>query len=65
MQDNGEAIPLPPGKYHLTVSFRDPGTGVVVARDARVTGNTPVLKGAPPATGSTLFQQTLACRRGS
>ena len=65
MQDNGEAIPLPPGKYHLTVAFRDPATGIVVARDARVTSSTPVLKGAPPAPGSTLFQQTLACRRGS
>jgi hypothetical protein len=60
-----EAVPLDPSEgYHLTVVFRDVDTGVVVARDARVTASTPKLSGNPPAPGSTLMQQALACRRG-
>jgi hypothetical protein len=64
MENKGEAIPLPPGGYHLTVDFRDLETGVVMARSSRVTAPTPVLKGTEPAAGSKVFSEALACRRG-
>jgi hypothetical protein len=60
----GIAAPIPQGNYRLTAAFRDPNTGIVVARDAEVTGNIPVLTGKAPPPGSNVFWTTLACKRG-
>jgi hypothetical protein len=64
-KSTGEAAPIPPGKYHLTMAFRDPNTGIVVAEDSAVAGTTPKLDGKTPGAGSDVFWTALACRQGN
>lgn len=64
LERDGEAVPLGAGKHEATLVFRDPGTGVVAARRLEITNTTPVLHGSPPAQGSDVFREALACRRG-
>ncbi|MEO9255502.1 MAG: hypothetical protein ABI305_08185 [Tepidiformaceae bacterium] len=61
----GTAAPIPDGKYHLTMAFRDPNTGVVVSEDSEVAGTTPKLEGKVPTAGSDVFWTALACRQGN
>lgn len=64
LEKDGEAVPLPPGKYTATMAFRDPSSGVVAARKLDVTNFTPKLTGAEPSPGSEVFREGLACPRG-
>lgn len=65
LQKNGEALPLPQGKYFATVALRDPGTGVVAAKRVAVTNTVPQLEGTAPGAASEVFREGLACPRGS
>ena len=60
-----EALTLPPGKYTATTVFRDVETGVVVARQLKVTGNVPRLAGPEPGPDSPVFRKLLGCPRGT
>lgn len=61
----GIAAPIPEGKYHLTMAFRDPNLGVIVSEDSAVAGTTPKLEGKVPSAGSDVFWKALACRQGN
>ena len=61
---NGEAVPLPQGKYHATLVFRDPEGPPLVAKRIEVTNFTPKLEGAVPGPESKVFREAWACRRG-
>ena len=64
LQRDGEAVPLPPGKYHATLAFRDPEGPVLVAKRIDVTNFTPKLSGTVPNGESEVFKEAWACRRG-
>jgi hypothetical protein len=64
LEGDGEAVPLGAGKHTATMVFRDPGSGVIAARVLGITNTTPRLQGNPPALGSEVFSEALACPRG-
>lgn len=64
LQRDGEAVPLPQGKYHATLVFRDPEGPPLVAKRIEVTNFTPKLEGAVPGPESKVFREAWACRRG-
>ena len=64
LQREGEAIPLPQGKYHATLAFRDPEGPVFVAKRIDITNFTPKLSGNVPGPESEVFREAWACRRG-
>ncbi|HNM76990.1 MAG TPA: hypothetical protein PKI89_01395 [Tepidiformaceae bacterium] len=64
LQRGAEAVPLPPGKYHATLAFRDPEGPVLVAKQIPVTNFTPKLEGTVPGPTSEVFREAWACRRG-
>jgi hypothetical protein len=64
LQRDGEAVPLPPGKYTATIVFRDPEGPVLAARRIDITNFTPELKGTVPGPESEVFREAWACRRG-
>lgn len=64
LSEDGEAFPLTPGRqYSLTVAFRDPGEGVVMARTVAVNGRVPELAGEVPGPGSRVGAVLLGCPR--
>lgn len=64
LQRGGEAVPLPQGKYHATLAFRDPAGPVLVAKRLDITNFTPKLAGSVPGPESEVFKEAWACRRG-
>lgn len=64
LQRDGEAVPLPQGKYEATVVFRDPEGPVLTAKRLAITNFTPKLEGATPGPESEVFKEAWACRRG-
>jgi hypothetical protein len=64
LQRDGEAVPLPQGKYHATLVFRDPDGPVLTAKRIDITNFTPKLQGTVPGPESEVFREAWACRRG-
>lgn len=64
LQRDGEAVPLPQGKYHATIAFRDPEGPVLVAKRIEITNFTPKLSGTVHGPESEVFKEAWACRRG-
>jgi hypothetical protein len=65
LQDKGESLSLSPSAhYTLTILFRDPGTGDIVAgQTIALAGRPPVLNGSLPAQGSAVARDLLGCPR--
>jgi len=64
LQDGDEMLQLPRGTYTLTLVFRDPATGdVIAAHPMRVAGTPPSFRGGPPGDDSRVFRDLLGCPR--
>jgi hypothetical protein len=64
LADGTDAFPLTPGgQYRLTIAFREPSEGVVVARTVPVNGRVPALAGELPGPGSRAGSVLLGCPR--
>lgn len=64
LRKGGEAVPLTDAKYHATVAFRDPASGVIAAKRIGVTNFVPKLQGDMPTAQSEVFREAYACPRG-
>lgn len=65
LERDGEAVPLGEGQHTATMVFREPVDGVIAARVMPVTSLPPQLEGTVPAAGSPVYQEGLACPKGS
>lgn len=67
LKEDDVVLPLEVGRqYWLTIVFRDPDDGgVVAAQRVEVRNDVPKLEGTPAQTGSDVFKHLLACPRGS
>jgi len=64
LQDGAGMLSLPPADYTITLVFRDPGTGEVVAvHPIPVAGNPPSFHGEEPNEDSRVFEDLLGCPR--
>jgi hypothetical protein len=64
LQDGPEMLTLPPGGYTITLVYRDPGSGeVVAAHRIPVAGTPPSATGEAPRRDSRIFRDLLGCPR--
>lgn len=64
LESGDEALELGPAPYSVTIAFRDPATGDLIASDQMpVAGTPPSLDGVDPSAQSEVFRDLLGCPR--